>query len=70
MLIKQVELDKALKNNKNATSSVKRPAIRDKFFEDYKTKGYQFVEKKYMRPNPIWYRAIKKFKIIMSKLIK
>jgi coenzyme F420-reducing hydrogenase beta subunit len=70
MHIKQVEIDKALKNNKNATSSVKKPEIREKFFEDYRIKGYKYVEKKYMRPHTILYRVIKKFKNMVSRLIK
>lgn len=67
MYFKQVELDKALKHNKNATGSVKRPAIRERLFEDYKTKGYQYIEKKYMRPNHFIVRLFKKLKIIVRK---
>lgn len=70
MHIKQVELDKSLINNKNATGSVERPIFRENFFEDYKQKGYQFVEKKYMKPNPLLYRIFKKFNIIIRKLNK
>jgi coenzyme F420-reducing hydrogenase beta subunit len=67
MFFKQVELEKALKNNKNATGSVKLPKLRKKFFNDYNDKGYEFVEKKYMKPEPIIYRAFKKLKIMIVK---
>jgi len=67
MVIKQVELEKALMSNKNAIGSVSKPVNRKNFFEDYKTKGYQYVEGKYMKPNSIWRRASKKIQIIIKK---
>lgn len=69
MIVNQVELDKALKNNKNATGSVNMPSNRENFFRDYKIKGYQYVEQKYMKPNPAWQRAFRKLQIIIKKRI-
>jgi len=68
MIFKQVDLERALKNNKNATGSVKLPVLRDKFFNDYTTRGYEFVERKYMRPYPIIYRAVMKVKNMVMRM--
>lgn len=65
MRVREVDIEKALENNRNATSSVKKPKKRDNFFRDYETKGYRSVEKKYLSPLPLPYRAIKKAKFLV-----
>lgn len=45
---KEVEYDKAVKRNNPLVKSAKEPARRRSFFEDYDTKGYSYVQRKYM----------------------
>lgn len=68
LIYKQVDLEEALKNNKNATGSVRLPVLRDKFFDDYAAKGYEFVERKYMRPYPVTYRAFMRVKNMVMRM--
>lgn len=59
---RECDLDHAKLGNPSIISSVKVPKFREKFFEDLKSRDFDYVIKKYMSP-PSWIEA----KIIFSK---
>lgn len=49
----ECDLDYAIKNNPCIVKPVKEPELRKKFFEDFNSKDFDYVVKKYMSP-PSW----------------
>lgn len=56
---KEIDFKKAIRKNPPLTKSAKRYSRREKFFADYLTKGYGYVEKKYMSAITwAWHKAL------------
>ena len=73
--LQESNLDTAMQDQTHLSRPVSKPVIRDKIYVELNSKGYRFIEKKYLRPPKYLYYKIsamlpKSIKSILKGLMK